>query len=101
MHQHLNMLLTLRELANHAGQSQSHYSRVFKEKTGQSPLNYFIQLKISKACELLSDTDMKINEIAVELGYEDPYYFSRIFKKLQGVAPAVYRDSLGSTGKIV
>lgn len=95
MHQHLHMLLTLKELANHAGQSQSHYSRVFKEKTGQSPLNYFIQLKISKACELLSDTEMKVSEIALELGYADPYYFSRLFRKLQGVAPALYRASLG------
>ena len=94
MNQHLNMLLTLEELANHAGQSVSHYSRIFKQKTGQSPLNYFIQLKISKACELLDQTDMNVSAIAEQLGYVDPYYFSRIFKKTQGVAPAVYRASL-------
>lgn len=91
MNQHLNMLLTLQELADHSGQSVSYYSRLFKEKTGQSPLSYFIQLKIRKACELLDQTDMNISAIASELGYDDAYYFSRLFKKIQGVAPAMYR----------
>jgi AraC-like DNA-binding protein len=91
MNQHLNMLLTLKELANHSGQSVSYYSRVFKEKTGQSPLNYFLQLKIKKACELLDQTELNIGQVAAELGYDDRYYFSRLFKKIQGIAPVIYR----------
>ena len=93
MNDHLHLLLTLKGLANHSGQSVSYYSRVFKEKTGQSPLNYFIQLKVSKACQLLDQTDLSVRQIAKELGYDDPYYFSRLFKKIQGVAPAFYRKT--------
>ena len=48
---------------------------------------YFIQLKIRKACELLDQTDSTIREIASQLGYDDPYYFSRIFKKDTGLLP--------------
>jgi AraC-like DNA-binding protein len=94
MQSHLNMALTIRQLAKHSGQSDSYYSHVFKEKTGQSPLNYFIQLKISKACELLDQTSLSVLEISNQLGYSDPYYFSRIFKKVQGVSPRAYRRFL-------
>ena len=60
----------------------------------QSPMAYFIQLKISKACELLDRTQMTMAQIATELGYDDPYYFSRIFKKTQGSSPTAYRASV-------
>ncbi len=94
MQRHLNMLLTLDDLAARSGQSVSYYSKLFKQRTGQSPLAYFIQLKIRKACELLDQTEMSLREIAAELGYSDPYYFSRLFKKVQGCAPSTYRQSV-------
>lgn len=50
----------------------------------------FIQLKIRKACEPLDQTNQSILPIAKQLGYDDPYYFSRLFKKIQGC----YRDSV-------
>lgn len=93
MEQHLNMPLTLEALAANSGQSVSHFSKLFKARTNQAPLSYFIQLKIRKACELLNQTDLRVGEIARELGYDDPYYFSRIFKKIQGCSPAHYRRS--------
>ena len=55
---------------------------------------YFIHLKIRKACELLDQTELTVQEIAVAIGYDDPYYFSRIFKKIQGVSPSAYRQSV-------
>lgn len=94
MKRHLDMSLTLAELANQSGQSVPYYSKIFKEKTNQSPMAWFIQLKIQKACELLDRTELSIRDIAARLGYEDPYYFSRIFKKVQGRSPARYRQSL-------
>ena len=48
-------------------------------------------LKIKKACELLDTTGMKINQISLKLGYEDPYYFSRQFSKVMGMSPKGYR----------
>jgi AraC family transcriptional regulator of arabinose operon len=94
MQQHLDMSLTLGELAAHSGQSIPYYSKLFKERTNQSPMAYFIQLKVQKACELLDQTDLSIQEVAVKLGYDDPYYFSRIFKKVQGASPSIYRQSI-------
>ena len=95
MEQHLHMPLTLDEMAAHSGQSLPYFTRLFRQRTNQSPMAYFIQLKIRKACELLDQTDSTIREIASQLGYDDPYYFSRIFKKTQGCSPAAYRKSQG------
>ena len=94
MEQHLHMPLTLDEMAAHSGQSLPYFTKLFRQRTNQSPMAYFIQLKIRKACELLNQTDSTIREIATQLGYEDPYYFSRIFKKTQGCSPAAYRKEL-------
>ena len=94
MERHLDMPLTLKDLAAHSGQSAPYYTKLFRERTNQSPLAYFIQLKIRKACELLDQTESTVREIATELGYDDPYYFSRIFKKVQGCSPTAYRTSI-------
>jgi YesN/AraC family two-component response regulator len=56
-----------------------------------SPIDYFIKLKIHYACQLLSQSDMKIKEIADKTGYDDPYYFSRLFKQVMGKSPKEYR----------
>jgi AraC-like DNA-binding protein len=55
------------------------------------PLDYFIHLKLQKACLLLFSTDRKVRTIAEELGYDDPYYFSRLFKKYMKSSPEIYR----------
>lgn len=94
MEKHLDMPIPLKDLAARAGQSVPHYSKLFRERTDQSPMAYFIQLKIRKACDLLYQTDLTIREIGEQLGYSDPYYFSRIFKKIQGIAPAKYRCTI-------
>ena len=94
MQRHLNMMLSLEDLAAHSGQSVSYYSRLFRNRTGQSPMAYYLQLKVGKACELLDQTELSVRQISRELGYGDPYYFSRLFKKVQGVAPAIYRKEV-------
>lgn len=87
----INQLRKLDDFAAIAAMSRSHFSRKFHEKTGYSPVDYFIRLKIQKACELLETTDMKVGEISQFLGYQDQYYFSRIFKKIVGSSPTGYR----------
>jgi len=95
LHGNIHRKLSLDEMAEHAGLSVSHFSFLFKQKTGYSPTNYFINVKLQRACAMLSLEDKTINEIAYEIGYEDPYYFSRIFKKVIGASPQNYRTSLG------
>ncbi len=93
MHNRLGDVLSLKDLADQAVLSPSHYSLLFKRKTGATPLLFFTQLKIQHGCRLLEFTDSSIKEIASELGFDDPYYFSRVFKKQMGVAPLRYRKN--------
>jgi AraC-like DNA-binding protein len=53
---------------------------------------YFNHLKMQRACQLLQFTGLRIKEIAAEFGFEDPYYFSRLFTKTMGVSPTDYRN---------
>ena len=59
-----------------------------------SPIEYFIHLKMQKACQLLYTEDSRVKQIAALLGYDDPYYFSRLFKKYMNTSPETYRKSV-------
>ncbi|GAB1359294.1 AraC family transcriptional regulator [Porphyromonadaceae bacterium] len=91
MQEHLESNLTLNELASHFRYSSSHFSMLFQNETGVSPMHYFTRLKIQKACQYIELTNLKLNEISVKLGYEEPAYFSRIFSRSIGVSPSEYR----------
>jgi AraC family transcriptional regulator of arabinose operon len=93
LHQNVHRDLSLSAMAEHAGLSVSHFSYLFKQQTGYSPTDYFIHLKIQRACTMLSLSPKNIHEIAYEIGYSDPYYFSRIFKKIMGISPRQYRET--------
>jgi transcriptional regulator GlxA family with amidase domain len=84
----------LDDLAEFCRLSTSHYVRLFKARNGQTPINYFLHLKIQRACDLLETTRSDIREVALLLGYTDPYYFSRIFKRFMGVSPHHYRQQV-------
>ncbi len=88
---HLTEQCTLDDFAAQASMSRSRFSRMFHQKTGYAPVDYFIRLKIQKACELLDTTDMTVSEVSLHLGYNDQYYFSRIFKKIMAISPRQYR----------
>lgn len=94
MRENLSKKLNLENLANQAGLSSSHYSMLFRQKTKYSPMDYLIHLRIQKACQILDATKRRINDVGNHVGYEDPYYFSRIFKKIVGISPAQYRKEL-------
>lgn len=91
MLENLNQKFKLEVLAKEVNLSASHYSRLFLSKTGHSPIDYFIQLKIQRACRLLDNTDWSIAELARETGFEDPFYFSRQFRKVMNMSPREYR----------
>jgi len=84
---------SLKLLAQMAHMSAQHYCHLFKAQHGFSPIEYFNRLKIQRARELLSGTSVQVREIARSLGFEDPYYFSRLFRRIVGVSPAQYRRS--------
>jgi len=94
MTKNLYKSLALKTIVQHVNVSVPHFSSLFKSKTGVSPLDYFNQLKMQRACEYLEYTDMLVKEIAFKLGIEDAQYFSRIFSRVMGMSPNTYRKSL-------
>ena len=92
MKKNIGEQFSIKELAEQQNLSVTHYSRMFRVKTGTSPNLYQSELKIQKSCQYLYFTDRSIKEICVELGFRDPYYFSRLFKKLMGVSPVHYKN---------
>lgn len=91
MKEFLNEKITLGIIASEGGLSPSQFSLVFRRKTGRSPMDYLKHLRIQKACQFLDNSDLKIKEIGSKVGYDDPYYFSRIFKNVMGTSPGKYR----------
>ncbi|MGE0385567.1 MAG: helix-turn-helix domain-containing protein [Gammaproteobacteria bacterium] len=83
--------LDLDRLAAEAGLSKFHFIRRFRDVTGHTPIQYFIHMKIQSACRRLESSTDSIRRIAQECGYDDPYYFSRLFRRLIGVSPQQYR----------
>jgi len=92
MQENIETNLTLKQIATYFKYSPSHFSMLFHKETGVSPIHYFIRLKIQKACQYIELTDMKISEISIKLGFEEPAYFSRIFSKVMGMSPSTYRE---------
>ncbi len=88
--------LTLNRVAGVANVSANHFSALFSQKMGQTFIEYLTQLRMSRAKEQLRCTDMRSGEIALEVGYKDPHYFSFLFKKTQGCTPSEYRNQTRS-----
>lgn len=91
MRENIEQHITMDEVLRYVGYSQSHFSTVFKKKTGVSPITYINRLKIEHACRLLRTTDMKVNQICYKVGIEDALYFSRLFSKIMNMSPTDYR----------
>jgi len=88
--------LSLKELAEEAGLSPRHYSRIFSRLTGQSPIDYQIGLRLNRAKGLLSAEEASVHRVAYEVGFRDPFHFSRSFKKHTGVTPKLYSRLKGN-----
>src|ERR1700691_1422098 len=95
MVEHLDQPLQVSTLAAQASVSPSHYFALFKRQTGTAPIDFFIRLRMNHARELLESTCSSVKEVAATMGYDDPFYFSRVFKSVHQVAPAEYRRRNG------
>ena len=69
------------------------FIRSFKEYTGMAPAQYLTSIRMADARGLLESSDYSVGEIAALVGYENPLYFSRIFKKYNGCPPSIYRET--------
>ncbi|MDO1449286.1 AraC family transcriptional regulator [Rhodocytophaga aerolata] len=90
---HLDQKFTLQQLAEQVGLSASHYSAIFRQKTQNSPVNFFMFLKIQWSCQLLENTNLRVKEIAHQIGFDDPYHFSRVFSQFIGLSPQQFRTT--------
>jgi len=91
MQDKIQQTITLKQMADFSNLSVTHFSSLFRKKTGHSPIEYFNHLKIQKACQYLAFTNMTVKELAYCIGVEDQYYFSRMFTRLMGISPSAYR----------
>lgn len=91
MQENITENISLEELSKHYNYSVSRFSNLFKQKTGYAPIDYFLQMKMQKACQLLDFSDRSIKDIAFSMGFGDPYYFSKRFRKIIGLSPKKYR----------
>ncbi|WP_339819446.1 AraC family transcriptional regulator [Paenibacillus sp. FSL R7-0216] len=92
MTERLAETVTLPELAKQVGLSKQHLVYLFNREAGLPPIEYFLRLKMQRAGQLLDLTGLSVKEIAGAVGMYDPYYFSRLFKKIMGYSPTEYRS---------
>jgi AraC family transcriptional regulator, arabinose operon regulatory protein len=91
MQEHIKDNISLNELSNQYNYSVSRFSNLFKQKTGYAPIDYFVQMKMQKACQQLDFTNRSVKDIAFSMGFDDPYYFSKRFRTIIGMSPKKYR----------
>ena len=85
-----NSDLTIKCIADKFYFTQSYFTRLFKETTGVTPIQYIIKIRMTKACELLSHKSFTIAQIAENVGFRNQFYFSKEFKKYHGITPSQY-----------
>ncbi|MEF2248106.1 response regulator transcription factor [Paenibacillus sp. IITD108] len=90
--------VTLEDVAEYISMNKSYFSRLFKQETGEMFHEYLIRTRMEQAQELLLSSDAKISDIAIEVGYNDIFYFNRAFKAYAGMPPSEYRNKIQSKG---
>lgn len=90
----LNKNIDAEKLADELNLGYSYFRRMFKKFTGISPVQYHLMLRLQRAKDLLVSTDMSVKEIAIDLGFQSIFYFTRIFRKKIGITPTDFRKKV-------
>lgn len=93
MYRHMEENLYLEDVCEKFELSKSYVNAIFLKCTQHAPMEFFTNLKMRQACNMLRGSDLYVYEIAQRLGYKDQYYFSRLFKKVVGMSPKEYKDN--------
>jgi Response regulator containing CheY-like receiver domain and AraC-type DNA-binding domain len=94
IHDSLSQEISLEEISRRVEISPFYFSKLFKEETGENFIDYITMARMQMAKDLLRDQSRSIKEISAEAGYSDPNYFSKLFKKIVGLTPTEYRESV-------
>ncbi len=94
MQKHINEKLTINDLTSYCGFNKTTISQIFKKSLDMAPIEYFIYLKTEEAKRLLREDNLNVTQIADHLGYTSVHYFSRQFKKVEGMSPIEYSNSV-------
>jgi YesN/AraC family two-component response regulator len=94
LHQNYVNPLTRSEISNAVGVSENYLNEIFRRELGISPLECLTRFRIQKAKELLCSSAKSITAIALQTGFDDAAYFSRVFRKVEGLSPQAYRQKV-------
>jgi AraC family transcriptional regulator of arabinose operon len=84
--------ITVGDIIAYIGFTRSYFTTIFKRQVGISPQEYLIQYRLQQGCRMLLETELSVQEIAMQIGYENPLNFSRGFKHAYGISPTEYRQ---------
>lgn len=93
IHHHFNQEISIQSLSERFYLSPTYLSQLFKKEVGENFVEYLSRQRIQYACKLLAETDMTVSQVGEKCGFNDYFYFTRIFKRLNGMTPTQYRDS--------
>ena len=94
VHERLGEEILTEKLAELVELSPFHFSRVFKQTTGMSPLQFVTRERITRAQQLIRETSRSLIEIALDVGYTSPSHFAQVFRRVVGVTPTEFRGAL-------
>ena len=97
--EHYNEPISIQDYAESRNMSVCWFQRNFKQIVSHTPMQYLLMIRINNAVSLLETTDYGLSEISAIVGYEDPLYFSRLFRKIKGVSPRDYRKLVKNKGQ--
>ncbi len=91
MQLHLEEGIEVEQIARELGVGYTHLLEIFRQYTGLTPYQYYLQLRVHRAKEMLQSPDLSIKEVSGRMNFENQYYFSRFFKKKTGYTPSEWK----------
>jgi len=96
IHENYHNQISLSDVANALSCSEAWAARIFRQVVGMTVVQYITKIRMEKACELLSETSLRITDIAMKTGYSGMVHFGRMFKEETGMTPKEYRKQKGA-----